>query len=167
MSESSYQQIRDPDWPDYEQYYENFDQFDLELRQELDEQHSNWADNLQSLPGWVDYQHNYILKKQWNIVNSKHWKSAEYWPDNLQTEKKICIDRKNKIYYTCNNVDTWNQFPGKKIDIFTDIHSQIRLSSFKNAKWFLDNQVRIDKVKELLKSRVKRSEEHTSELQSH
>ncbi len=134
LSMDSYQNIKDSKWPNYEYYLNNFDQFQTSIKLELHHHHSTWGERT-NLPHWFDYQFDHILQNQWNTSN--HWKSTEHWPDNPTTLSTLCPGRKYKIYFFCNDVDQWKKYPGKKVVLYTDIFSQIRMSLFKRANWFL------------------------------
>jgi hypothetical protein len=154
LRDVDYANCRDPSWPEYEFYYKNFDQLDLSLQQELSELHYQHALNLENLPGWFDYQLSLVIKHQWQI-NQTAWKSTETWPINDSTIANCPVDRDYKLYYTCNDIDQWLTYPGKKIVLYTDIWSHIRLSSYKKAwKFQFDNYLYKSKIRSLIESSV-------------
>ena len=78
---------------------------------------------------------NDIKNSMFNISNPNKWKENELFPDNNLTLK--FKSNKNKIFYNVNEYDEWLKLPGKKILIYTDLRSQIRLTWYKKAKWFM------------------------------
>jgi hypothetical protein len=154
LRDVDYANCRDPSWPDYEFYYKNFDQLELLLQQELSELHDQHATNLEYLPGWFDYQLSRVIKHQWEI-NPGAWKSTETWPINDSTLVKCPVDREYKLYYTCNDIDQWLKYPGKKIVLYTDIRSQLRLAFYKKSwKFQIDHCMYKSKTRSILKSAI-------------
>jgi hypothetical protein len=152
LSRESYQNIKDPLWPQYKNYYNNFDQFSLPIKQELQKYHDQWAEPT-AVDGWFDYQLDSILHNQWNLLDS--WKATEHWPNNQNTLLAPRMHRKYKIYFFCNDVDQWKTYPGKRIVLYTDIFSQLRLSTFKRANWFTHPQINTEQqIKEILKNNI-------------
>ena len=79
-----------------------------------------------------------VLDKQWNITVGSEWKNNETWPINYETKHSI-TDLK-KLYMLCNYVEdpaAPNFKYTEKICLYTDIQSQIQLSFFKRANWFV------------------------------
>lgn len=134
LSRNSYQNIKDPQWPDYDYYLNHYDQFDCSIQEELEESHNLWASPI-TVDGWIDYQYKYILYHQWH--NLTKWKSHEFFPDNVETLNTTCSQRKHKIYFFSNEIERWKTYPGKRIVIYTDIASHLRLSLYKKAQWFV------------------------------
>jgi hypothetical protein len=152
LSRDSYQNIKDPKWPHYKYYFNNFDSLSPPMKLELQQHHSNWADPT-NLDGWLDYQLDCIIQHQWN--NSAGWKSTEQWPENSVTLSTGCPQRKYKIYFFCNDVDQWKNYPGKRIVLYTDIFSQLRLGAFKHANWFRNTTLNTKQIiKEILKNNI-------------
>jgi len=87
-----------------------------------------------------------------NINNPEEWTKHESWPDNEKTfATKL---KKPKIFFCVNNIDKWFDYPGKKILVYTDIRSQIRLSRYKKSWIFYDKKKRcnsINDIKNLIK----------------
>ena len=78
---------------------------------------------------WFLLFKNVIYKNQWKI--KEEWKSSETWPTNTLTmSSTIPVP---KIYFTCNDAGQWASLPGRKILLYTDIRTQLRLSLYKNA----------------------------------
>jgi len=65
------------------------------------------------------------------IKEKNKWKSNELFPDNNKTLK--LKNNTKRIFYTVNEFDEWMDLPGKKILVYTDIHSQIRLNYYKRS----------------------------------
>ena len=71
-----------------------------------------------------------------------HWKSNEFWPDNLQCKKHP--SDKPKLFLICN--PCWNDYMIKQnldissdthsILLYTDIKTQLRMAYEKKAYWF-------------------------------
>jgi hypothetical protein len=76
-----------------------------------------------------------IFQNQWNIKSIPTWKTSEIWPNNSATAKSNIT---RKIYFTCNKERDWEQFPGTKIVLYTDIETQCFLAKTKRANWFVN-----------------------------
>ena len=75
-----------------------------------------------------------IFQHQWNIKNISTWKATETWPDN---QKTLSSNINNKIFFHCgNSIDVYNQFPGIKVILYTDVETQLYLAKTKTALWF-------------------------------
>lgn len=128
LAESDYNNIKDPSWPDYSYYLihgaaSNTELYSAELQ---------WAINPEVIPGWFDRVYKAVHDHNWNI-NTDRWKSTEVWPNNKGTLHSKCVDRPYKIFFTCNDVDYWQRWPGKKVVLYTDIRTQTRLAMYKKA----------------------------------
>ena len=86
-----------------------------------------------------DY-YSFIRNKNFNIKKLEEWKDTEIWPRNNVT--KLIKIPKPKIYFTCNLTDEWLNFTGKKIFLYTDLKSQIRLTINKRANIFMPNNIK-------------------------
>jgi hypothetical protein len=89
-----------------------------------------------------------IRFKNFNINSLNEWKNSEIIPDNVitaQLKTKI-----KKIYFHNNDVDEWTKYSGKKILLYTDLKSQLRLCYAKKAGIFLNNKCSINEVKNVL-----------------
>lgn len=65
---------------------------------------------------------------------TKSWKKHELQPDNKKTLKlKTNLP---KIFATVNQYEDWDFYPGKKILVYTDLHSQLRMAYTKKSFWF-------------------------------
>lgn len=128
LRKEDYDNIRDPSWPNYEDYLVHGNQGNSELISA----EMQWAYNPEVAPGWFDQQFGAVHSKNWNI-DPQAWKSTEVWPINEKTLSSCCADRKYKIFYTPNNLTQWSKLPGRKIVLYTDISTQIRLSMYKKA----------------------------------
>lgn len=147
LLESSYNNIKDSSWPDYEWYFKNGNNG----QNELIAAESQWAYNPEVVPGWFNKQFDLVHTRQWN-VNTDQWKSTEIWPVNNNTLISNCIDRDYKIFFTCGDVDQWLTFPGKKIVLFTDITTQLRMSMYKKAWLYQTTPATFSSVKKILKT---------------
>jgi len=91
---------------------------------------------------------NYIF----DIKNPDRWKETEIHIDNDFTLKYKKFN--NKIFYNVNTLDCWFSLPGKKILVYTDLRSQIRLSWYKKSFWFWKTEISykffFSKVKQVL-----------------
>ena len=83
---------------------------------------------------------NGIINKKWSVTDHLKWKKSETWPNNLATlSATTSLDR---LYFICNpeNTDSASFFPAKNLILYTDINSQIELSYYKKAYWFLNDR---------------------------
>lgn len=76
-----------------------------------------------------------ILKKQWDVKNHYDWKKSEIWPDNDVTFSSVTDKR--KIYFYCNPTAETIRSDTLNILLYTDIKTQLILSKYKNASYFL------------------------------
>lgn len=137
LDESNYLDIKDGSWPGYADYQKNFEILDEHIQTETARQYLLYADYRNLIEEWYDENLQAIIKNQWNINES--WKSTEHWPDNNATLKTTCVHRPYKVYFFCNDHIGWKSFPGKKILLYIDIRSQLRLAHFKQA-WVFFNK---------------------------
>lgn len=135
LNQQDYDNIRDPSWPGYDKYLTLGNAGNPELiSAEL-----QWAHNPEIVPGWFDQQFDTVHFQNWNI-DTQSWKSTEIWPENERTLTSFCPYRNYKIFYTCNDIDQWLTLPGKKIVLYTDIRTQLRLAMHKKAWVYVRNQ---------------------------
>lgn len=147
LSKQDYDNIKDPSWLDHEQYLTQGNAGNLELLSaEL-----QWAYNPEIAPGWFDQQFDAVHFQNWNI-NTQTWKSTEIWPVNERTLESCCPDRDYKIFYTCNDIEQWLTLPGKKIVLYTDIRTQIRLAMYKKAWKYIASQKTFSKTKNTIRN---------------
>ena len=79
------------------------------------------------------------INNQWNIDHHHNWKKTEHWPNNDATS--LSTTPFNKIYFYCSpNNNEFSKNPVKKIALYTDIDSQLILSRYKNAYWFINGK---------------------------
>ena len=97
-----------------------------------------------------------IVQEHWNIVSHDQWKKTEIWPNNQTTESSVT--NLDKLFFYCNPYDHKNyttEFSGKKIVIYTDLHSQRLLAYYKKANWYCNGfrvfDVRYPVFKDFLK----------------
>lgn len=129
LAESDYNNVKDISWLSYSDYLRLGNQGNKELASaEL-----KWASNPEEVPGWFDHQLDAVYSHNWNIRQPTDWKTTEIWPVNQHTLQSNCADRKYKIFFTCNKVDEWVKWPGKKIWLYTDLRTQLRLAMYKKA----------------------------------
>lgn len=133
ITESTYNNIKDPSWPDYNQYLLNGNCGNAEL---IDAE-CKWAFNPEVSPTWYDKELDLVRSYQWNI-DPLQWKNTEVPPSNKRTISAACVSRKYRIFYSCNVISHWIGWPGKKILLFTDLETQIRMSMYKRA-WLYNN----------------------------
>jgi hypothetical protein len=86
-----------------------------------------------SYDSWFTNFKENIYKKQWGP--SDEWKKNEIFPDSELTLLSENYD-KPKITYMCNWFGEWHLMPGKKVIIYTDIETELRLSWYKKASIF-------------------------------
>lgn len=78
-------------------------------------------------------QHLDMLKSQWVI--GRKWKDSEIQPHFLKTVSYPMPEGTNRVMLIGNEFNLWKQ-SAKKVLLYTDIRSQIRLSYYKRAwKW--------------------------------
>jgi hypothetical protein len=147
LSESSYNNIKDPSWPDYSYYLLHGSLDNIELQNA----EIKWAVNPEIVPGWFDRVFDSVHQHNWNI-NTKQWKSTEIWPINYGTLDTSCDRRPYKIFFTCNDIESWMQWPGKKVVLYTDIRTQTRLAMYKKAWKYINPDRTYTKTKNGLRS---------------
>jgi hypothetical protein len=133
LSRSCYQQCRGADWPDYQDYLDKFNSLPRELHNELAQLHQVSAFNVTDFPGWFDRRLDEVVEHNWDIKDHTKWKQNEVWPINADTLASRCSDRPFKIFFTCNIIDDWLKYPGKKVVLYTDIETQLALAKYKQA----------------------------------
>lgn len=142
LGQQDYENIKDPSWP----RYENYSVLGNQGNKELKDAETQWAYNPEVIPNWANQQFELVHQHNWNL-NLQQWKSSEIWPNNERTLNSNCSGRQYRIFFNCNDVEKWLQLPGKKIVLFTDIKTQIRLAMFKKAWLYsnLENSISITK----------------------
>lgn len=82
---------------------------------------------------------NSIINKQWGVSDHSQWKKSEIWPNNRATlSATTSLDR---LYFICNpDKGSASFFPAKNLILYTDINSQIELSYYKKAYWFVNDR---------------------------
>lgn len=86
-----------------------------------------------------------VKESQWNVNDVSKWKYTEIWPDNVKTLTSTFTA--NKVFFVCNPdpiflsqpgefIRTYEDFPGKKILLYTDLQTQWHLAKTKRAYWF-------------------------------
>lgn len=133
INKQVYDAIKGTSWPEYEVYYNNFEDIALEIQNELDEFTISAQNNLHSIDQWVDFLLRKIINKQWDIQTSNEWKQNESWPNNDFTFTTRTNAKQHKIYFHCGDVNNWIKFPGKKLLLYTDIETQYKLAEAKSA----------------------------------
>lgn len=133
LAEQTYQQCQGPDWPDYDVYCETWPDVTPTIRSELQNLHRHWAYNIGCLPGGFDLEFQSVLRDQWSMPSMASWKHNEHWPINDQTQTINTQARPHKIYFTCNDVTQWLEYPGQRVVIYTDCDSMLILNKAKLA----------------------------------
>jgi hypothetical protein len=84
----------------------------------------------------LDTEISYLEAKNFvfDIKNPDDWKNTEIFPDNNRTLQ--LKNNSNRIFYTVNDFRSWMKLPGKKILVYTDARSQLRLNWYKRTYWF-------------------------------
>ena len=136
LSKNGYADCRDPGWPSYDDYVRDLSFFNNEQKQELEILHKKWGDNWHTVPGFVDSTVDYVIAKQWTQTGAAG-KSTEIWPSNSSTLMVNPVDRQYKLYFHCNEIEDWLACAGKKIILYTDIQTQLRMAWCKKAFWFV------------------------------
>ena len=131
----TYHKIKDSSWPKYDTYCANFHDLPEHIKKESASQYLHFGDDTVNIPEWYEENITEIVCRQWQIGH--WWKSTECWPDNAITKNTKCHGRSWKIYFTCNNTSQWLDLPGTKILLYTDLQTQIRLSGYKKAWYFI------------------------------
>jgi hypothetical protein len=97
-----------------------------------------------------------VFPNQWD-PNRSTWKESEIWPDNKVTGHIDNLTSFNKLFFTCNKVKEWQDLPGHKVLLYTDIRSQVRLAWFKKANWFIGCKTSLVAKRPLLRRLFSRS----------
>ena len=107
-----------------------------------------------------------IIQEHWNIASPDQWKKSEIWPNNQLTASSQA--KSDKIYFHCNPYDYKNystEFAGKKIVIYTDLHSQRLLAHYKRANWYNCRESRVFDVRyTVFKTFLKRWQEYYNNI---
>lgn len=144
----TYNDIKDPSWPSYEQYYVEGNCGNLELI----EAECKWALNPEVSPTWFDKQVELIRSYQWSI-DPVRWKNTEIPLFNDKTLTTKCAGRELRIFLVATLIDHWFRYPGKKVVLFTDLKTQLRMLLHKRAWMYNDAEKHpISITKELLRS---------------
>jgi hypothetical protein len=155
IPEDFYKSVAEPGFPDYHEYYTNFNDVSAVIRNKLIKHHIQNPSNLDDFPAWRDFLLNEIVQSQWNISSPEEWKWSEYWPKN--DVNFVTRPGKRRIFNTCNMYDEWMRYNGTKLFIYTDIHTQVRMALRKRANWFFrpvagDTTLRFSFIKTLLRN---------------
>lgn len=134
ISEEFYNSIKEDSFPDYQEYYKNYSSFDKKTMDKLIRHHIRNPANVNDFPEWRDFVLDEVIESQWNITNVEEWKWGEYWPIN--SPDFIPRPGRNRLFLSVNEYDEWMQFPGVKLFLYTDIHTQTRMALKKRAHWF-------------------------------
>lgn len=143
IPESDYNNVMQPDWLTYPEYLLESNKVlffrypDLESYTLNSISHYNVLRDLEHnfYYRYVDNLMSTIIDHQWD-PNRITWKTGEVWPSNVDTLAMPAPKNTNKIYFTCNDVNSWVDSPGEKVIIWTDMHSLIRLCWEKKANIF-------------------------------
>lgn len=137
LSPKSYADCAGPDWPAYEEYNRSYPAISEPAKSELEALHAEWAANVDYIDQGFDTKLKLVLDHQWNIETTSKWKQQEVFPNNSATLSDPS-PRPHKIFFSCMHIDSdiWPDFPGKKVLLYTDINSQLRLAGAKKANWY-------------------------------
>jgi hypothetical protein len=141
LSPGAYADCAGPDWPDFKEYNRLYPNICEPAKSELALLHTKWA-GVDHVDQGFDTKLKLIFDHQWTIKTTSKWKQGEVWPDNPATLREPAPPRPYKIYFTCMGTesDIWPDLPGKKVLIYTDIKTQLRMAKSKNANWFNNNK---------------------------
>jgi hypothetical protein len=78
----------------------------------------------------------YSRDKNFRKDRIKSWKAEEVPPDNPAT--LLLETDKRRIFSVVNSLDLWHKYPGRKIVLYTDLRTQIRMTHWKKAFWFFE-----------------------------
>ena len=142
LPESDYQGLKQPSWPSYSDYVAQGNQWP-EVQQALlyavAQNNNDIADiaELNYRKFRVFFQH--VMQSQWD-PGRRYWKQTEYWPRNDTTRTTPVPPGVGKIYLHGHKLNDWleSPHPGTKVLLYTDVHSHLRLASYKNA-WFYND----------------------------
>lgn len=154
LSSTTYADCSGPDWPSYAEYNQLYPRLDQPVKSELEKLHTAWGHNVDFIDQGFDTKLKLIFDYQWNIQTTSKWKQGEIWPNNSVTLAESNPPRPYKIFFSCMSPDSdvWPEYPGKKILIYTDIKSQLRLTRSKNAGWFFnENQPTTTTIKKFMR----------------
>lgn len=117
----------------------------------------NHQDRISDIPEWRDFIFKEKLETQWDIPDPSNWKSHELW----MTNRTDFVPRpgRYKLFFSTNDVVEWNMYPGKKLYLYTDVRTQIRMTLKKRANWFFkkmngDRYMNYSSIKHILNTRV-------------
>lgn len=84
-----------------------------------------------------------IIQHHWNVTDHTQWKKSEVWPNNNST---LSMPGDQKLFFHLNpSVDLWRSITEKKLLLYTDFASQLKLSKYKNAwVYLLSENTRMD-----------------------
>ncbi len=136
LSDYDYASLQQPDWPSYTDHVLGR-QAPVDLTPYVITAYAAGnRDLIYSREQECDFLTRAILLHQWSARPS--WKSTEIWPNNELTAAEPSI--RPRIFFHCNNRDAWLASPGKKVMLYTDVHTQLRMCSYKSAGMFFDTQ---------------------------
>ena len=118
----------------------------------------NHLGNISDIPEWRDFIFKEKLETQWNITDASDWKSHELW----MTNRLDFVPRQGryKLFFSTNDINEWKIYPGKKLYLYTDARTQVRMALKKRANWFFkrlngDRYMNISSIKRILNTKVK------------
>ena len=156
LTKDQYEMVKGANWPIYDDYIRRMSALPAKLQEDIVKY--KWPNiNLESIPGWKNFEIKNNIKRQFDISSADQWKKNEFWPDNdITAETPPLGDLKYKIFFHCNKFDSWMSSPGKKIVLYTNVEFQTRMGWHKHAGLFVDslNNRNYKFIKNILKDSV-------------
>lgn len=156
--QDDYERLKGVDWPSFSDYQNHKQSLTKKVLNAIHESEKKHGLNAYRSPGYMQYVIDYVILNQWN-VKGVNWKSKEVWPNNKCTEQTIFSVDKNKIFFTCNDIDDWLRLPGKKIVLYTDVRSHLRLALYKKSNWFLSKNLNYNYFRKIVSEEIKNAVE--------
>lgn len=157
VHKNDYENIFGPDWPSYEDFKSNNFFVSHNIKQEIESLKNQFISystvsacnsNYDLLVDNVDKMIQFQFQGTKGI-----WRHLEIMPNNNITQSLQSHKYKYKLYfYRSSTVDDWKAYKGKKIILYTDFKTQLRMALYKKAKWFDNDSV---KNRDILVSDVK------------
>lgn len=139
LTEEQYILFKGSAWPDYRFYMNNFESLSDVIKKDI-LRFTKYNLSLEKSAMWKKYQIRKFAGMQFNPDKVEYWKLGETWPDNQETQRlNLPAGYSHKLYFHCNDYESWINSPGLKIALYSDIKSQIRMCWHKHAGLFADH----------------------------
>jgi hypothetical protein len=136
LSQYDYNSVRGQHWPQYQHYVQGQLPTEDLSKYLLTAYLDGSNDLIYDHDTEFDFLTELNIDHQWQA--RQQWKSTEIWPNNELTLR--ANTQRPRVFFHCNNRDAWLASPGKKVMLYTDVHTQLRMCSYKSAGMFFDTQ---------------------------